>query len=248
MKKFALTILTFLSVVSLSFSQTNFADANRLYSEGNYADAIAAYEYLLQDNKSAELYYNLGNAYFKMGELGQSILAYERALYIKPYYKDARYNLRFAQSRIVDNIEDNHSFFLSQWITALRNTLNENQWLLISICMFVIALCSFFLFAFSRNIPARKTGFHLAWITLLISIFSFFFALSLHHRDVKKEEAIVMQGIVNAKASPDQSGTDLFTLHEGTKVYVRSSLGDWVEITVGNNRGWVKQTTIERIL
>lgn len=228
-------------------AQTTIEEANQLYADGNYIDAAAAYEYLLQETPAAELYYNLGNTYYRQEELAKAILCYERALRLKPYYSDARYNLKFAQSRIIDNIEDKDSFFISKWVTSLRNLLNENTWSLMSVLLFLIAIVGAFLFAFGRNIILRKIGFHTAWLTLLFSIFSMSFAASLHHRDAKRAEAIVMQGIVNAKASPDKSGTDLFTLHEGTKVTIRSTLTEWAEITVGDNRGWIKLSTIERI-
>lgn len=247
MKRNIITLLlAALSVFTLS-AQTTFEEANQMYADGNYADAIAAYEYMLQDNCSAELYYNLGNAYFRQNELARAILNYERALRIRPYWKDARYNLKFAQSRIIDNIEDKDAFFISKWLTDCRNLLSESSWAVISIALFLLSLLGVFVFAFAGVSGWRKAGFNVAWITFVLCIFAFFFSLSLHNRDKERKEAIVMQGIVNAKASPDKSGTDLFTLHEGTKITIRSTLGEWGEITVGDNRGWVKLSTIERI-
>ncbi len=229
------------------FAQTTLQEANQLYADGNYAEAADAYESLLQDNPSAELYYNLGNAWFKQDELAKAILNYERALRIRPYYKDARYNLRFAQSRIIDNIEDKDAFFVKKWTIAVRNLLNETQWAVLSIGLFLLVIVGAFLFAFSRNTGLRKAGFHTAWVALLLSVASLLFAASLHQRDAAQAEAVIMQGIVNAKASPDKSGTDLFTLHEGTKVNIRSTVGEWAEITVGDNRGWIRLNTLERI-
>lgn len=221
--------------------------ANESYAKGEYADAASLYEAALEQGKSAEVYYNLGNAYFKMGELAQSILSYERALRINPRYEDAKHNLQFAQSRIVDNIEDNTAFFLSQWTVALRNSLHETSWIWLSIGLFVLFLIGAIGFAFLHSIGWRKAGFHTAWVALLFSIISLSFAGSLHNRDTVREEAIITQSIVNAKSSPDKSGTDLFVLHEGTKVHVRSTLSGWMEIHVGNHVGWVSQSALERI-
>lgn len=242
-----LLIFTFCAAFSGVFAQTTFEEANALYAEGNYTDAVAAYEYLLQETPAAEIYYNLGNAYFRQNELAHAILNYERALRLRPYFKDARYNLRFAQSRITDNIEDKDSFFLSQWTAALRNLLPESIWAILSIAFFLLALTGIFIFAFAHPTGWRRTGFHTAWVALLLSLCSMGFAASLHHRDTRRADAILMQGVVNAKASPDKSGTDLFTLHEGTKVTIRSTVGDWAEITVGDNRGWIRLNTLERI-
>lgn len=228
-------------------AQTTLEEANQLYADGNYIDAAAAYEYMLQTEQVPELYYNLGNAYFRQDELAKAIINYERALRLRPYYKDAQYNLRFAQARIIDNIEDNEAFFISQWIVSLRNLLSESIWATISIATFLLFIVCAFLFVFGRQVALRKTGFHLAWIVLLFSICTICFSASLHHRDTERAEAIIVQGVVNAKASPDKSGTDLFTLHEGTKVNIKSTINDWAEITVGDNRGWIKLNTMERI-
>lgn len=224
-----------------------FSQANAQYAEGNYAEAAAQYEQVIADQPSAETYYNLGNAYFKQGELAQAILAYERALRIEPSYKDAKHNLLFAQSRIVDNIEDTQSFFLSNWLKAIRNALNQQTWIILSIALFICMLIGFFLFAFSQAVWVRKTAFYTSLVALLISLVACINAGSLHHRDTARAEAIITQGIVNAKSSPDRSGTDLFTVHEGTKVVITETIGDWCCIHVGNYIGWMPLAHLERI-
>jgi tetratricopeptide (TPR) repeat protein len=224
-----------------------FSQANAQYAEGNYAEAAAQYEQVITEQPSAEAYYNLGNAYFKQGELAQAILAYERALRIEPSYKDAKHNLLFAQSRIVDNIEDTQSFFLSNWLKAIRNALNQQTWMILSIALFICMLIGFFLFAFSQTVWVRKTAFYTSLVALLISFVACINAGSLHHRDTERAEAIITQGIVNAKSSPDRSGTDLFTVHEGTKVEITETIGDWCCIHVGNYIGWMPLAHLERI-
>lgn len=224
-----------------------FSQANAQYAEGNYAEAAAQYEQVIAEQPSAEAYYNLGNAYFKQSELAQAILAYERALRIEPSYKDAKHNLLFAQSRIVDNIEDTQSFFLSNWLKAIRNALNQQTWMILSIALFICMLIGFFLFAFSQTVWVRKTAFYTSLVALLISLVACINAGSLHHRDTARAEAIITQGIVNAKSSPDRSGTDLFTVHEGTKVVITETIGDWCCIHVGNYIGWMPLAHLERI-
>ncbi|MBR2487350.1 MAG: tetratricopeptide repeat protein [Paludibacteraceae bacterium] len=226
---------------------TLFADANAQYAEGNYAEAATQYEQILQEQPTAEVYYNLGNAYFKQGELAQSILAYERALRLKPSFKDAKHNLQFAQSRIIDNIEDTQSFFLSNWLKAIRNALSQRVWMVGSIVLFIMALVGFFLFAFSQTLWLRKTAFYCSVIALVISVMACANAGSLYQRDTQRSEAIITQGIVNAKSSPDRSGNDLFTVHEGTKVEIHEVIGDWCCVHVGNNIGWMPLEYLERI-
>ena len=224
-----------------------FTQGNAQYAEGNYAEAATQYEQILAQQPSAEVYYNLGNAYFKQGELAQSILAYERALRLQPSMKDAKHNLQFAQSRIVDNIQDTQSFFLSNWLKAIRNALSQSTWMILSISLFILMLVGFFFFAFSQTIWLRKTAFYTSIVAVLLSIASFVNANSLHQRDTERAEAIITQGVVNAKASPDRSGTELFTIHEGTKVLITEVIGDWCCIHVGNNIGWMPLAYLERI-
>ena len=224
-----------------------FSEANQLYSNGNYAEAAQAYQEIIAEQPHSEAYYNLGNAYFKQDELAQAILAYERCLRLDPRNKDAKYNLAFAQSRIIDNVEDNQAFFIKSWLQAIRNTMRETTWMILSIITFLIVLIGALLFALSKEQWLRKTAFYTALIALFISVCTCANAGSLHRRDTIREEAIITQGIVNVKASPDRSGTELFTLHEGTKVIIHETLGEWCNIHVGNNVGWMKLSSLERI-
>ena len=240
-------ILCTLYMVTLSLSaQSAFDQANSAYAEGNYDEAATLYQQLLDEQPDAVLYYNLGNACFKQGELAQAILNYERALRLKPNYKDAQYNLAFAQSRITDNISE-QDFFLSAWTRAIRNTLSEHTWLVLSIGLFILGLVGLLLFLLGREPWLRKTAFHVSWIALLFALIAGLNAASLHSRDTERSEAIITQGVVNAKSAPDRSGTDLFTLHEGTKVNIRETLGEWCNIRVGSNEGWIQLRNLERI-
>lgn len=227
-------------------TQSAFDKANTAYAEGQYEEAAKGYEALIAEQPNAVLYYNLGNARFKQGELAQAILNYERALRLKPGYKDAQYNLKFAQSKITDNIVE-QDFFLSAWIRAIRNSLSESTWFILSICLFIIGLVGILVFLLSRETWIRKTAFHIGWIALLFSLIGGLNAGSLHKRDTLRDEAIITQGVVNVKSSPDRSGTDLFTVHEGTKVTIRETIGEWVNVRVGSNEGWLRSTNLERI-
>ena len=241
-------IITILSLflIPYSFAQSTFDQANAAYADGRYDEAATLYQAMIDEEPNAQLYYNLGNAQFKQGELAQAIMAYERSLRLDPSNKDAQYNLAFAQSRITDNIVE-QDFFLSTWAKTIRNCLREHTWLVLSICLFILALAGLLLFLLGREPWLRKTAFHTAWIALLFSLVAGLNAASLHRRDTLRNEAIITQGVVNAKSSPDRSGTDLFTIHEGTKVTIRETLGEWSNIRVGNNEGWIRTSNLERI-
>ena len=239
-------ITTLLLFSAFTFAQDAFDAANAAYADGRYEEAAAMYQTLLDEQPDATLYYNLGNARFKQGELAQAILNYERALRLKPNYKDAQYNLAFAQSRITDNIVE-QDFFLSSWARTVRNSLSERTWWSTSIGLFICALIALLLFLLGRELWLRKTAFHVAWIALLFSLIAGLNAGSLRQRNTLRNEAIITQGVVNVKSSPDRSGTDLFTIHEGTKVTIRETLGEWVNVSVGSNEGWMKAAHLERI-
>ena len=239
-------ITTLLLFSAFTFAQDAFDAANAAYADGRYEEAAAMYQTLLDEQPDATLYYNLGNSRFKQGELAQAILNYERALRLKPNYKDAQYNLAFAQSRITDNIVE-QDFFLSSWARTVRNNLSERTWWGTSIGLFICALIALLLFLLGRELWLRKTAFHVAWIALLFSLIAGLNAGSLRQRNTLRNEAIITQGVVNVKSSPDRSGTDLFTIHEGTKVTIRETLGEWVNVSVGSNEGWMKAAHLERI-
>ena len=241
-----IVISVFFICSSALFAQDAFDAANAAYADGRYEEAAAIYQSLLDEQPDATLYYNLGNARFKQGELAQAILNYERALRLKPNYKDAQYNLAFAQSRITDNIVE-QDFFLSSWARTVRNNLSERTWWSTSIGLFICALIALLLFLLGRELWLRKTAFHVAWIALLFSLIAGLNAGSLHQRNTLRNEAIITQGVVNVKSSPDRSGTDLFTIHEGTKVTIRETLGEWVNVRVGSNEGWIRLAYLERI-
>ncbi|MCQ2346025.1 MAG: tetratricopeptide repeat protein [Paludibacteraceae bacterium] len=226
-----------------------FADANAQYAAGNYAEAVSLYEQQLEleQTPAAEIYYNLGNAYFKQEELAQAILCYERCLRLAPSMRDAKHNLAFAQSRIQDNIQDTNTFFIRNWLISFRNLMSESEWIVLSVVCFFLLLAMALLFALSREPHLRKTSFYIALVALIVTFIGVINAGRLHHRDSIREEAIITQGVVNAKSSPDRSGTDLFTIHEGTKVNIKEELGEWCRITVGNYVGWIKLSNLERI-
>lgn len=248
--KILIVSLLLIQHISLSAQDSLALDGNGLYAKGEYIQAIEVYSKQLNSNLTdrsrAILYYNLGNSYFKINELAQAILYYERSLRLYPTFKDAKYNLLFAQNSIVDNIEDNHTF-VTQWATSIRNLLSEKVWTIMSTLCFFIFLIGMLFFAFSPKVGIRKIAFYTGFVCVALSVIAFANGYSLHQRDTLRSEAIITQGIVNAKSSPDKSGTDLFTLHEGTKVTIHELIGDWVNIHVGNNVGWINVANLERI-
>ncbi len=223
--------------------------ANDLYKKADYQGAAMLYEDVAtRYGVSAELYYNIGNAYYKAGEVGRSILNYERALRLSPTYDDVKANLELAQTKVVDNIVQVPPFFVKRWVNSLIKLLGVDQWYLISIIVFVITLLAFLYFVFGNNLIIRRFSFYGAFILLVLTFITSVFGLVRRSELTNHNQAIIMVGTVVAKSSPDKSGTDLFQLHEGTKVQIKSNLDQWTEIVVGNgNIGWLETKTIEKI-
>jgi hypothetical protein len=250
MKRIQLFLSLILFVCTNTFSQIDkVKQANDLYAKGKYQMAAKQYEdILLHEGVSPILFYNAGNAYFKSKEIGHSILNYERALRLMPSFEDARYNLELAQLKVVDNVAHAQTFFLLSWLSSFLKLLSSNQWLYISIFVFLLCLISAFVFVFGPTRVIRKFSFYLGLCFLGFSFFTLVFAGVRKDQIENHDEAVVMSGIVTIKSSPDASGTDLFQLHEGTKVSIKSELGKWTEIVLANGSiGWIEQIHIEVI-
>ena len=250
MKKIIFVTLAMCLSLGVSFGQTEkLQQANNMYSQAEYKMAIKEYqEVLVNEGVAPEIFYNLANAYYKSNEIGRSILNYERALRLNPMFEDARYNLAIAQTKVVDNIVKAPTFILFEWIQYLIKVLSSNAWLLFSVSFFIACLLFGFVFVFASLRTLRVISFYLLICMFVCSIITCTFSGIRKNQIENHHEAIVMSGVITAKSSPDKSGTDLFQLHEGTKVEVKSTLGNWIEIEIGNGSvGWVEKIHTETI-
>ena len=223
--------------------------ANTAYSEGDYVKAEQLYKELIEQNgESAEVYYNLGNTYYRLNKTASAILYYERALLFDPGNKDILFNLEIAKLKTVDKIESVDEFFLSSGINNIRNKAGTTQWSTTAAISFLLIITCLFLFFFSRKIFLKKIGFFVGLILIIICLFANIFAYQQKKKLLERNTAIIFSPTTTIKSSPDSSGTDLFILHEGTKVEIKSKLGDWSEIeTSDGNVGWIKNKEIEGI-
>ncbi len=250
MKKL-LYITLLLCFAQLSFAQ-NIVEANTLYSIEKYDEAIEIYENILsQGNESCTLYYNLGNAYYKKNDIASAILNYERALRLDPNNEDVKFNLDLAKTRTVDKIDSVQDFFVSSWFNSVANKNTSNAWAVWNIVLFIAVLVFALLFFFVRVRRLKKASFFLALIALFFCIFTMIFASKQKNRMLDRSNAIVFAETVVVKGSPDESGTELFLLHSGTKVHIKSTFGnsaEWIEIELEDgNSGWMEAKNVEII-
>ena len=223
--------------------------ANTAYNSGDYAQAEACYTRILEQGLySASLFYNLANAHFKQNELGKALLYYNRALRLRPNDEEIRHNLEFAKQSTKDSIEETPDFFLKTWIKSLRGALSCTTWSILSLVMLATALAFGLIYMLAQRLSLRKTGFNLMAIAAALFVITTAFAWSERNMLIKRSEASVMDSAVSIKSSPDRSATELFVLHEGTKVTIGEAIDGWAEVRIADGRkGWIEEERIERI-
>lgn len=224
-------------------------EANTAYINGDYPTAIVRYDSIGQAGyASYKLYYNLGNAYFKNGEIGRAVLSYNRALRLNPSDADTQYNLAVANSYVKDRIVAVPEFFLHRWATSIRTTLSSNGWAVLSLVLLAIALGCTLLYLLAGKLSFRKTGFYAGIVSLLLFFLTASFAASQRREILNASQAIVMSSAVPVKSSPDDKSPDIFILHEGTKVTMIRNHDNWREIMIADgNKGWIREEALEAI-
>ena len=222
---------------------------NQSYIDGDYAAAVTAYQAI--ENRgysSSRLYYNMGNAYYKQGQIGRAILYYNRALVVSPSMDDARHNLEIAEAQTKDNIAVVPEFFLNRYMRTLRSAISCSAWSVMSVAFFGVMLLFLLIFLLGSRIKVRKVGFYGAVVSLLLFVVVTIFGISARNSIIDRPAAIVMSSAISVKSSPDRAATDLFVLHEGTKVEVSSEVDGWSEITIADGKkGWTESAHLERI-
>lgn len=220
------------------------------YTDGRWSECTESLKTLESVGVvSPELYYNLGNAYFKSGDYPHAILYYERTLKISPSFEDARINLDFANSLIRDKIDAVPEFVLKSWARKVCYLMPSDFWALISIVLFAAALALFLVFRLGASRGLRRTGFYCSIVALILSASSFGMAQWQRNSYLKADGAIVMKPVASVKSSPSRdSSKDLFVLHEGTKVTVLDTVGEWKNISLSDGRqGWIEESDMEMI-
>ena len=194
-----------------------------------------------------ELYCNIGDAYFKLGNYPKAILNYERALRLDPSCSDARYNLEFAGSFVQDKIEAVPEFILKSLARKVCYTLGSNTWAVLFLILLGLALTMGLLFLLASSLGRRRLGFYSGIVFLLLSLCCLGFSLWQKKDYLSKDSAIVMLPVSSVKSSPS-GGKDLFIIHEGTKVKILDSVGSWMNISLADGRqGWIEDGAIEVI-
>lgn len=224
-------------------------DANNKYNTGLYDSALSLYKQVInQGFESGELYYNMGNAYFKNNDIASAILYYEKAKRLLPNDDEIDYNLNIANSMIVDKIEKVPELFYNRWWNFFYNQLGADAWTIFTLISFTILIVTIGLFIMSKKRQNRKVSFYLGVLFLIITLTSYALAWQKFNTSIKQNEAIVFTSSITVKSSPTQNAVDLFVIHEGTKVKIIDKIDNWVEIKIQNGSiGWLPEKSIKSI-
>ena len=220
------------------------------YAAGQWADALSDWQAIEAEGlQSASLYCNIGDAWFKQGELARAILYYERALKLDPSHADARFNLAFANGFIQDRIDAVPEFFLSSWVRRMGRSLSSDTWTLLFFLFLVLALAGLLVFLLASSTSWRKAGFYVSLLCLLVAGLSLGFAGSQRAASQRMDEAIITRPVAPVRSAPGSEGAkDLFLIHEGTKVKVLDRVGDWENVGLADGRqGWISASDADLI-
>ncbi|MEE4115389.1 MAG: tetratricopeptide repeat protein [Marinilabiliaceae bacterium] len=246
-----LILFTLTSAISLyaQDSEIIFNEGVEAYASEDYKLAIDKWERLISSGYySPELYYNLGNAWFKEGSIPGAILYYEKALLLKPFNEDYRYNLEIALAYTTDRFETVPEVFFVRWYKMLSLLRGSNSWAMISLVLFILSLLLILVYLFSSGLVLKKVSFYAGLLLIFFSLVSLSLSYMNKQITVKRQSAIIFTPVVTGKSSPGNDGKDLFVIHEGTKVRIEDQIGEWAEVRLSDgNVGWILLSDIRKV-
>ena len=228
-------------------NKTLFEQGNALYNEGNYESAIEKYETILDNGQhSAELYYNLGNAHYKLNHIAPSIYYFEKALRLKPNDKETKNNIAFARNMTIDAIQPIPEIGISKFVNNVSKSMTFERWSVIAIGCVVMFTLLFLLYYFSTSSSRKRMTFVASMVMLILACFALSFAF--HNYELMKEDqpAIVFAEESQVKSEPNLRSTEAFKLHEGTKVQILDTVNNWKKIKLADGKtGWIPTVDIK---
>ena len=242
-------IFILLLTTQFFFAQTGFEKGNALYQKGKYEQAISEYETILASkNHSAELYFNLGNCYYKLNKVAPAIYNYEKALVLNPEDTEITNNLKFAQKLQIDEIKVVPKVGFSKMIHDFTSIFHFNTWAWISVGIATLFLLFFIGYYFSESALSKRVFFFGMFVLIFLILISVSSAISEKNHFETERPAIVFAEMVLVKSEPQNGSNTVFTLHEGTKVFVLESLDNWRKIQLTDEtEGWIEKTAIREV-
>lgn len=247
MKHLLYILIGLFTTLSIAQNKTLFDQANTLYNEGKYADAINKYEAIIESGQhSAELYYNLGNANYKLNNIAPSIYYFEKALQLKPNDKEILNNIAYAKNMTIDDVQAVPKLGLSRFFNKAINTLSFDNWAKTAIVFVVLFVLLFIIYFFAYSTTKKRLAFVSGLVSLVLGLVSLSFAFKKQSLDQNDNPAIVFAKETEVKTEPNLGSAEAFVLHEGTKVQVLDTINNWKKIKLADGKsGWIISNDIK---
>ncbi len=225
------------------------ANADAAFRSGHYQKAITHYNAALKQGQSAETYYNMGNAYFRLGDYPQAMIAYQRAARLSPANSDIKHNIEITANKTIDRLPVSSDIFFVEWYKAFVCLLSIDSWAIVSIVALALSLIFFLVYLFVEQIGIRRISFYSSVVLSLTFLCSILFAYQQHDQLLSKDKGVVIAEVATVKTSPTQKSSDAFVIHEGTSVNIKDSdIKGWFLIELSDGRqGWMPSSTVEVI-
>ncbi|WP_323789110.1 SH3 domain-containing protein [Psychroserpens sp.] len=236
---------------TLTFAQNNqlFEEANALYNDANYTEALEKYKAILDSGEhSAELYFNIANSHYKLNHIAPSIYFYEKALLLKPNDKDIKNNIAFARNMTIDAIDSVPEVGISKLIKNATNMLSFDAWAMASVVFVLLFVVLFIAYYFTYSTSKKRFAFVTSNLSILLAFVSLGFAFHKFKLVSNDQPAIVFAQETKIKSEPNLRSSEAFVLHEGTKVQVLDTVSNWKKIKLSDGKiGWVMNDDIKML-
>lgn len=249
MKRIVKTLIFLIIASGFAQGEEAFQRGNSLYNQEKYQEAIDAYNTILDTGQeSASLYFNLGNAHYKLSNVGFSIFYYEKALKLTPNDEDIKNNLAFAKKATIDAIDIIPEGFISKTVKKFTNMFSFDRWAWFSVICTILFVVLFILY-YTTHISSKKRLFFVSsWLLLIFGLFGVFFAFKQYNFNKNNQFAIIFVQETMIKSEPNLRSEEVFELHEGTKVKVTETVNDWKKIKLADGKiGWIPSTDLKEL-
>lgn len=250
MKNLTITLLLLIIVSDIFANDINTKSDSAMtyYLNSDFEKALTIYEEIYEKSYySADLFYNMGNCYYNLGDLANSIYFYEKASILNPSDEDIQHNLKIANSKIRNKTEIVPEVFYLRWYKSIVSINSTDKWAILSIIFFIICLGTISLYLFSKRIILRKTGFYSAIIMFIFSVFSLIFSIGQAKMITDNKYAIIFETSL-VKSAPSDESTNLFEVNEGLKVEITDSLNLWYNVKLADGKqGWVITENVRKL-
>jgi len=246
---FILLVISPLFLCAKENPEASFAKGNSQYAKAQYKEAAQSYEEVLNDGyKSADVYFNLGNAYYKMGEMAPAILYYEKAYKLTPGDQEINLNLQLANLKIADKIDAVPEFFLAKWWKSFVLFFSVQALSVFAVILLLLGFALLIVYLFAELMIIKKPAFYAGICLIVLGLLSVFIGNLQNSYLHNSTQAIVFNGTVNVKSGPDEKGKTLFVIHEGTKVTIKQNDDNWIKVELPNgNIGWIESVAVKEI-